>query len=294
MKPNKIFYFLTLTRPANIITAVTDVLSGASLAFFFNALDPDWAKLVMLLITTSCLYAGGIVFNDVFDMELDKKERPERLLPSGKITKRQAITFGMVLFFMAVLSSAFVSPISTLISLGVITLALGYDGYFKTKVVLGPIFMGGCRCLNLMLGMSVMTIYTDLWYICFIPFLFISAITLTSRNEVRGNNRRSIVLALALDLSIIFCCFWFFSQSELFLKALSFLLIWAVMNFYAKIRAIYSNSPKNIMYAVKIGVLSLIPLNAVFVALTTGWQLAFAVLALLPLSMIFSRTFTVT
>ena len=34
-----------------------------------------------------CLYAAGMVLNDAFDAELDARERPERPIPSGRISR---------------------------------------------------------------------------------------------------------------------------------------------------------------------------------------------------------------
>ena len=60
--------FLELMRPANVITALTDILAGmAIVGFTFGTLDYQFWPVVFLGISTMCLYAGGVVFNDVFD-----------------------------------------------------------------------------------------------------------------------------------------------------------------------------------------------------------------------------------
>eukprot|EP01041_Mallomonas_annulata_P029156 gene29156-51100_t len=77
--------YLQLTRPANIITAIADILAGVTIATFsFSIEDINPTKVVFLCLSTIGLYGGGIVFNDIFDLELDKIERPERVIPSGK------------------------------------------------------------------------------------------------------------------------------------------------------------------------------------------------------------------
>ncbi|MFY7889336.1 MAG: polyprenyltransferase, partial [Spirosomataceae bacterium] len=68
--------YLQLIRPANIVTAVADILAGISLSGFVFSWQLDKVIEVGLLIAaTKMLYAGGIVFNDVFDAELDAIER---------------------------------------------------------------------------------------------------------------------------------------------------------------------------------------------------------------------------
>jgi 4-hydroxybenzoate polyprenyltransferase len=69
---------LQLLRPANVTTALADVLAGFAIAGLGNRAALPW-----LLLATAALYAGGIVLNDVFDREIDKLERPDRPIPSA-------------------------------------------------------------------------------------------------------------------------------------------------------------------------------------------------------------------
>ncbi|MDW3192072.1 MAG: UbiA-like protein EboC [Cytophagales bacterium] len=290
--------YLVLVRPANVVTAIADIfagiaLSGALVSNFFN--DHIWSGLALVL-TTACLYAGGIVFNDVFDFELDKKERPERPLPSGQITKEKAAWFGLTLFIIALSASAQVSTISAMLAIGIIICATSYDKYFKQTLVGGPLVMGMCRGLNLLLGVSIIQGQVfELWWISGLPVLFIAAITLTSKGEVHGNNRYSVMLALGFDLivagAIIFLAYQGYFQ---LLMVLPFLLIWLLMNLRAKGKAIIENTPGNVMKAVKMGVISLIPLNACYAAGSSYWWFGLITLLLLPLSLLLSRKFAVT
>ena len=45
-----------------------------------------------------CLYCGGMVWNDYFDVEQDRRERPFRPLPSGRIAPSEAVRLGIGLF----------------------------------------------------------------------------------------------------------------------------------------------------------------------------------------------------
>ena len=157
--------------------------------------------------------------------------------------------------------------------------------------------MGICRGLNLLLGMSIVPLITlgNLPFLALMPVVFIAAVTLTSRGEVSGNNRSSVFFALCLDLVIAATLVWLGYRGILELKVvIPFVALWFLMNFYAKVRAIMNNEPRLVMLAVKTGVLSLIPLNASYVAGFGHWVYALAVLALLPLAILLSRKFSVT
>jgi len=69
--------YLELMRLPNVFTAV----AGAAMGFLFVC-EPITATdawlLVFLLASSSLLYLAGVVLNDVFDMELDAHQRPDR------------------------------------------------------------------------------------------------------------------------------------------------------------------------------------------------------------------------
>lgn len=292
----KIPPFLRLMRPANIVTALADILAGAAVAGAWALGDNFDNHLIYLLLATIGLYGGGVVFNDVFDLDLDREERPERPLPSGQISLQAAAIGGGILLLLGILAAGFVSGIAALIALIVALLALGYDKYGKHHRVIGPLMMGLCRGGNLLLGMSIVaTTLTDYWYLALIPVLFIADITLTSQGEVTGKNRPTLRFALMLDaLVVVILGVVSWLTPYALLPALPFIMLWWWMNTSAKWKAIQNNQPALIMKAVKMGVLSLIPLNAALVAGFAGWPSAIMVLSLLPLSLGLARVFSVT
>ena len=73
-----------------------------------------------------------------------------------------------------------------------------------------------------------------------------------------------------------------------------FIFFWIGMNVKAKLKAIIKNNPEFIKMAVKMGILSLIPLNASFVAGFGHWTLGLCTLLLLPLSVELAKRFSVT
>ena len=287
-----------LIRPANIVTAISDILAGSAIAGYFNELHtPSISKLILLLLSTSCLYAGGIVFNDIFDLNIDRSERPERPLPNGEISLKNAQIFGITLFISGILFSFLVQFQSGIIAILTSLMALIYDRYTKDYLIVGSLNMGFCRGLNLILGMSILPgiIYSNLIWICIIPIIFIAAITITSKGEVLGKNKSAIFLALILDLFVtgILLGIAILGWIDIWMAG-PFILFWIGMNVKAKLKAIVKNNPEFIKIAVKMGVLSLIPLNASFVAGFGHWILGLYTLLLLPISIELAKRFSVT
>ena len=286
--------YLTLLRPANLVTAVADVLAGAAVA---AAVSGGWDSAVgWLCLATLGLYGGGVVFNDVFDVDLDRLERPERALPSGHVTLSSAILLGGLCLIGGVVLSGLAGGSSAAIAVAIAVCALVYDAKAKHHPFFGPLVMGLCRGGNLLLGVSLSArALGNYWWIGLLPVVFIGAITLTSRGEVGGNNKQSVSLAMWLDglvAAAVLVLPWFTVAEPL--PAFPFFLLWYGMNFLAKRDAIRDNRPPLIKKAVKTGVVSLIPLNACLAASFMGLPAGLLVLALLPVSLGLAKYFAVT
>ncbi|HAZ43802.1 MAG TPA: polyprenyltransferase, partial [Cyanobacteria bacterium UBA11371] len=141
-------------RPANIVTAWADILIGFAAAGAVVNLNQvlENQAIAWLLLATTGLYGGGVVFNDVFDAELDAKERPERPIPSGRISRQNAIKLGGLLLVIGVVAALQVSLLSGTLAASVALAALLYDSLSKHHPIFGPINMGICRGGNLLIG----------------------------------------------------------------------------------------------------------------------------------------------
>jgi 4-hydroxybenzoate polyprenyltransferase len=302
---SKIKAYLQLTRPANIVTAIADIwagfaVAGGALVIFADQTrlidSPVFHNLLWLTLSTIGLYGGGVAFNDVFDAELDAKERPERPIPSGRVPKGNAALMAFLLLLMGIIAAWNVSSLSALIALTVAGLAVLYDYWGKHQHIFGPINMGLCRAGNLLLGISAFPVMLQsYWYLGFIPLVFVAAITMISRGEVHGKNRRALKGGFLMYVFIILSIGVLgILEGKSFLQLLPFLALFAYMIFPPLIKAIREQIPQLIGKAVKAGVISLIILNASLAAAFAGWQFGIIVLLLLPISIYLAKKFAVT
>ena len=296
----KLTGFLRLMRPANIVTAIADILAGIIISGFLASSPYSLLPVFLLALATIGLYGGGVVFNDVFDTELDKIERPERPIPSGLISKQSAAILGLLLLLMAIVATSFVHK-EGLISLPVLfavviaLAALVYDKWGKHHSLLGPINMGLCRGLNLLLGMSIIPAsVTQYWWLGIFPIIYIAAITMISRDEVHGGKKKTLYAAAFFYLVVLAAISWFAYRNGQLLYAAGFILLFAIMIFLPLSKAIKDPVANNIRQSVKAGVLAVILMNAAWAAAfgAIGWALL--ILCLLPLSILFARLFAVT
>lgn len=288
--------YLQLTRPANIITAIADILAGVAIATFsFSMEDINPTKVVFLCISTIGLYGGGIVFNDIFDLELDRIERPERVIPSGKISKQNAIIFGISLLALGVFAAMGNSLISSVIASLVAICALVYDKFGKHHSFFGPINMGLCRGGNLILGMSIIeNAIPQWWWLGILPVCYIAAITMISRGEVHGGNKNTLYFAAFLYIIVSSCQLLIAFQLHNLLVTAAFVALHIFLIFKPLINAIVNPIGPNIGKAVKAGVLSLIVMDAAWVSVSGNMIFALIVLILLPISIKLAKIFAVT
>lgn len=291
----KLIGFLRLTRPANIVTAISDILAGVAIAGYAGG---TWQlhSILLLIVATVGLYGGGVVFNDVFDAALDRVERPERPIPSGLISEKEGALLGTFLLIAGVISAFVVSAYpSGAIAIAIAVAALVYDKWGKHHSVLGPLNMGLCRGLNLLLGISLLPdALSQYGFLAVIPIIYIGAITMISQGEVHGGKSNTMLFAAFLYLIVIASILYISVGHGSYLYALIFLAILAILIYPPLIRAFRNPVGKNIGKAVKSGVLALILMNASWAAAFDSLYLALVVALLLPVSILLARLFAVT
>ena len=282
-------------RPANVETSVADVLAGIAMSGYFLSGNINYRSVFLLCISTVGLYAGGIVFNDIFDAELDKKERPERAIPSGAIGISEAVILGCLLLIIGIISALSFSLFSGIIAFAIAIAALIYNKFSKHYSFLGPLNMGLCRGMNLWLGLSILSYSFNQWQILgIIPLMYIFSITMISQGEVHGGNTRNLYIGGILYLVVICFILTVSRIQENLLLTLVFLLPFAFMILSPLFKAIEDPIGKNIGKAVKAGVISLILMDAAWAAAFGSVYAAIAIACLLPISIWLSKRFAVT
>jgi 4-hydroxybenzoate polyprenyltransferase len=132
------------------------------------------------------------------------------------------------------------------------------------------------------------------WFIAFVPVVYIAAITMISRGEVHGGNKAVLYAAAVLYCIVIVAILFLSYMNTQLWWTIIFLLPFALMIFFALIKAIRSAIPKNIGKAVKAGVIALILMNAAWASAFGAIIVAFLIVLLLPLSLWLSKLFAVT
>ena len=86
--------YLQLFRIPNLASVIADIVAGFLLAH--GTFNHSYA-LLPLMVCSCLLYTAGMVLNDYYDLEQDRRERPHRPLPSGAIDLAWAGRLGYLL-----------------------------------------------------------------------------------------------------------------------------------------------------------------------------------------------------
>ncbi|WP_328321711.1 UbiA family prenyltransferase [Kribbella sp. NBC_00382] len=136
-----------LVRAPAALTVPGDVLAGAVAA---GNLRPT--RLAGLAASSVALYWAGMALNDWSDRDLDAVERPERPIPSGRVTPRTALSLASSLTAAGLALSGLAGDRHTFrTSAALAATAWTYD--LKAKnTPLGPVVMAAARSLDVLVG----------------------------------------------------------------------------------------------------------------------------------------------
>lgn len=296
--------WLQLLRVAALPSAMSNILIGYLLA---NLSWQPVLPLVLLLIASACLYCAGMVLNDVFDLEVDQQQRPNRPLPAGRIAPSLAKAVGLGLLFAGPALAALVSFVSAAVAAALAVLVFLYDGPLK-RTSLAPFIMGACRMLNVLLGASPAlassTPQVVFWYAASIG-IFVTGITLLGRREAEAEQSLSKLLpgSLVLVSGIALIggsAWWFVSEAQDMppqIRMLPLAIAFIAMPILRRLAiALASTSGKSVQATIITSLRSLIVFDACFALLVANGRpvCSIVILSLMGLSILLGKVSKMT
>jgi 4-hydroxybenzoate polyprenyltransferase len=233
----------------------------------------------MLICATSGLYLSGMVFNDVFDRRADAMERPQRPIPSGRVSLYAAVIMGMLLMLLGVTAAALVGRHTLMVAVMLAACILGYDIGLK-RTPLGPMAMGSCRFLNILMAAS--TERPRIGEIWSLPQVWVAAgmgvyivgVTWFARTEARLSSRVQLALAAGIvNLGLTILLAWVLQSPNG--QRVSALLALGVIVLTIDRRLLIAISdpvPALVQAAIKTALLSIIMLDATLIFARLGPQ----------------------
>ncbi|MDZ7263762.1 MAG: geranylgeranylglycerol-phosphate geranylgeranyltransferase [candidate division KSB1 bacterium] len=126
-------YFLLLCRPLNVLIGMLSIFMGA---FIAGSLEPR-LKVLLASLSGGVIAAAANAINDVYDVAIDRINKPQRPIAAGIISPREGYYFSMGLFGMGMVLGAAINWPAFVISLLSSILLFWYSAQLKRTVFWG-------------------------------------------------------------------------------------------------------------------------------------------------------------
>jgi geranylgeranylglycerol-phosphate geranylgeranyltransferase len=195
--------FLSIIRPQNCIIGGLTVIAGIAIAYQLapTGLISEYTNMLIFgYLTYFFVAAGGNVVNDIFDIEVDKINRPHRPLPSGRMTIKQAWIYVGFLSAMGIIFAWLNGPIGTVIVATFLIVGYVYAAKVKELGLAGNFlvafsFAFGVIYGSLIYGESIANMYIPIptWLYFFTAFFILQAREIIKGAEdVEGDELRDV------------------------------------------------------------------------------------------------------
>lgn len=271
--------YAQLVRLPNVFTALADIVLAALAA---RALPGMTLPFLLVAFASVGFYWAGMVLNDVFDVEQDRRERPHRPIPSGRVSRRAAAALGVALLAGGLLFALLAGlahpngPTRAPLVVGVLLTGaiLAYDGWLKPTWA-GPVMMGACRGLNVLLGLAAFGALKAPWapHLATIVTLYIIGVTWFARTEARVSNQQILAIGAVLMLGGLLLALILPTVVEPVSRSFLFPYLLVGLGFLVGlpvVQAIYQPTPPLVQAAVKRALLGLVLLDAVLATAFVG------------------------
>ena len=135
---NRLFASIQIVRPLNMILSLFAVFIATWLVNDITSPLLPYTALVVL-----CFAGASNILNDVLDINIDKINRPNRMLPSGHLKIQEALLLMSILYALGIMATSYLHPIGQQIALALVLPLLAlYTPLFKRLPFIGNLVVG--------------------------------------------------------------------------------------------------------------------------------------------------------
>lgn len=274
--------YLQLVRAPAALTVLGDTVAGAAAAG-----NPLRGRRILLPLSSVSFYWAGMALNDWADRELDAVERPERPIPSGRVSPGQALAVAGGLTAAGLgLARAAGGRDTFRMALPLAAAVWAYDTVLK-KTAAGPAAMAACRAFDVLMGAGGVTKKALPSAIAVGGHTY--GVTALSRGEVHGattNTARAVLAGTGLTALAAATGARTWRDR---LGALAFTGVYANTVGRAQYTAVQNPEAKEVRKATMAGIHGMVPLQAALAARRGSLLGALAVAAALPVAKLLAR-----
>jgi geranylgeranylglycerol-phosphate geranylgeranyltransferase len=144
MKP-----YITLVRPVNLVITALSIFVACLLA---GGTQQQMLFMVFASLGGAFIGSGGMVINDILDVEIDRINKPERPIPSGAVDRYDAMMFYGALTGAGMIMIAYTTKPAFIIAFIAVPLIVLYSKVFKGTPLIGNVIVGALTGLAFIFG----------------------------------------------------------------------------------------------------------------------------------------------
>ena len=105
----KIGILWDFSRPFTLIPPVVGIVSGALVGIGATRSESHWPLILSAAIAAATLNAASNALNQICDLENDRLNKPLRALPSGQLSRNEAVLFTVALYVISIVLVAWIN-----------------------------------------------------------------------------------------------------------------------------------------------------------------------------------------
>lgn len=148
---NKTIGFINIIRPINSLMVGFSIIVGAVISGGFVIFEQP-IDLLYSFITGFSMTGASMAINDYYDREIDAINEPNRPIPSGQVTPREALIITVFLSIIGLLTSWMINFQALGIAFLALVLLTAYSSWGKKTGFLGNLMVSSCISLPFIYG----------------------------------------------------------------------------------------------------------------------------------------------
>ncbi len=165
----KISALFEISRPLNVLIAFLTIFIAAAVAAGGLQINRE---VVLAAISTALITIGANVINDIFDVAIDRINKPYRPLPAGKLSRNEALVYFLLVYAAGWLIAALINVTMFLIALIIGILLVFYSVWYKRTILFGNLVVSFATAVAFVYGGLAVGRIAETFFPAVFAFLF--------------------------------------------------------------------------------------------------------------------------
>ncbi len=164
----KISALIEISRPLNVLIAFLTIFIAAAVT---GGLQIN-RTVLLAAISTALITVGANVINDIFDVAIDRINKPHRPLPAKKLSLNEALAFFIMVYLVGWVIAAMINVTMFLIALFIGILLIFYSIRFKRTILFGNLVVSFTTAVAFVYGGLAVGRIKETFFPAVFAFLF--------------------------------------------------------------------------------------------------------------------------